>query len=187
MKKLLKLALVGGGLIAATPATAHTGHELTALTGFLHPFLGIDHLLAMFGVGILAADRRDGIAWTLPTAFVAALVIGLLSGVAGLTLAAAEPGILASLIVFGLLIAAGSNLALPLILAVTAAFGFLHGTAHGVEAIGASVVYLAAFAAGSAALHAAGWTFGRSVRTSLIGRYAPGLVLGATGVALLAG
>ena len=35
-------------LVAAGPALAHPGHEAS---GFLHPFTGLDHLLAMVGVG----------------------------------------------------------------------------------------------------------------------------------------
>ena len=38
-------------LAAAQPALAHPGHEAS---GFLHPFTGIDHLLAMVGVGLWA-------------------------------------------------------------------------------------------------------------------------------------
>ena len=36
----------------AGPALAHPGHEAS---GFLHPFTGMDHLLAMVGVGMWAA------------------------------------------------------------------------------------------------------------------------------------
>ena len=39
-------------LAAASPALAHPGHEAS---GFLHPFTGLDHLLAMVGVGLWAA------------------------------------------------------------------------------------------------------------------------------------
>ena len=184
MKTLVKTVLAGSGILAALPALAHTGHELTTVAGLLHPFHGSDHLLAMTGVGILAASRSDGTAWTLPVAFVAALVIGVFSGLAGLTLTVAEPGILASLIVFGLLIATGSRLVLPVILGITAVFGFAHGAAHGVEAAGASFAYVAAFAGTSAALHGTGWVFGRVIRLSLAGRCVSGLAISATGVAL---
>ena len=39
-------------LAAAGPALAHPGHEAS---GFLHPFTGLDHMLAMVGVGLWAA------------------------------------------------------------------------------------------------------------------------------------
>jgi urease accessory protein len=39
-------------LALAGPVSAHPGHEAS---GFLHPFTGIDHLLAMVGVGMWAA------------------------------------------------------------------------------------------------------------------------------------
>ena len=39
-------------LALAGPVSAHPGHEVS---GFIHPFTGIDHLLAMVGVGMWAA------------------------------------------------------------------------------------------------------------------------------------
>ena len=42
----------------AASAWAHPGHDGGA--GFLHPFSGIDHLLAMIGVGMWAwLDRKS--------------------------------------------------------------------------------------------------------------------------------
>ena len=39
----------------ASPVLAHSGHEAS---GFAHPFTGLDHLLAMIGVGVWASIRR---------------------------------------------------------------------------------------------------------------------------------
>ncbi|QDG78710.1 HupE/UreJ family protein [Labrenzia sp. PHM005] len=186
MKILTKTAiLVGAVTLAAGPAMAHTGSQLTVAGGLLHPVLGLDHLLALIGVGILAAQQRPlQTSWTLPAAFLAAVAAGSLAGFAGLTTSIAEPGTLVSLVVFGLLIAAGRGIGLPLTLGVTALFGLAHGTAHGMEAAGASAVYLTAFLASCAALHGLGYALGRKLEAVSHGRLAAGLAVGAGGLAL---
>ncbi|WP_420411537.1 HupE/UreJ family protein [Roseibium sp.] len=185
MKILTKTAiLVGAATLAAGPAMAHTGSQLTALGGLLHPIAGVDHLLALVGVGILAAQRPLQTSWTLPAAFLAAVAAGSLAGFAGLTTSIAEPGTLVSLVVFGLLIAAGRGIGLPLTLGVTALFGLAHGTAHGMEAAGASAVYLTAFLASCAALHGLGYALGRKLEAVSHGRLAAGLAVGAGGLAM---
>jgi urease accessory protein len=44
-------------LAAAGPAMAYPGH---GGSGFLHPFTGPDHLLAMIGVGLAAGGAQAG-------------------------------------------------------------------------------------------------------------------------------
>jgi urease accessory protein len=157
---------------------------LSVSAGLLHPVTGIDHLLAMIGVGVLAAQRSPGDAWKLPAAFVAALATGTFTGLSGLAVFNAEPGVLASLFVFGALIAAGTRVGLSTGLSVVVLFGLFHGLAHGVEAVGATAVYLAAFLAASAGLHGFGFALGRKVEVLTHGRLATGLALGAGGLAL---
>ena len=185
MKILTKTAILAGAVtLAAAPATAHTGSQLTVAGGLLHPVMGLDHLLALIGVGILAAQRPRQTSWTLPAAFLAAVAAGSLAGFAGLTTSIAEPGTLVSLVVFGLLIAAGSRIGLPVTLGATAIFGLAHGTAHGMEAAGASAFYLTAFLASCAALHGIGYALGRKLEAVSHGRLAAGLAVGAGGLAL---
>ena len=47
-----------------------------AVEGFLHPLLGLDHLLAMLTVGLLSAQLGGRAIWTVPTAFVSVMAIG---------------------------------------------------------------------------------------------------------------
>jgi urease accessory protein len=78
--RLLTLAVAG--LLAATPAVAHhpTGGQVptTVVQGFLsglgHPLIGLDHLAALLGVGLLAARFARGLA--LPFVWVAAMASG---------------------------------------------------------------------------------------------------------------
>src|SRR5262245_2018107 len=91
----LLLLAVGG------PALAHPGHEAS---GFLHPFTGIDHLLAMVGVGMwaaLLAVRKPAAAVLVPGAFLAMMAIGAAAGFAGIKLPLVEAAILGSVFVIG--------------------------------------------------------------------------------------
>src|SRR3989338_9868752 len=71
-------------LLLATSSTAfaHTGHNITGLAaGLMHPFSGLDHLLAMVAVGLWAAQgntkKRGGRkVWLPPATFMAMLAAG---------------------------------------------------------------------------------------------------------------
>ncbi len=67
------------GTLAAPAAFAHTfgAHGFGFAEGFLHPFLGIDHLLAMLAVGLWAAQLGGAALWRVPVAFVAFMAASL--------------------------------------------------------------------------------------------------------------
>lgn len=146
--------------LAPAAAFAHPGHgEHGLLSGFTHPLLGWDHLLAMVAVGMLAVLGREQKAWQLPLAFVAAMVAGALLGIGGVGMAGVETGILASLVVLGGMLAAGVTGFTGMALMLCALFGLFHGNAHGLElpANSSALGYFAGFVAATALLHAAGW------------------------------
>ena len=68
-------------LVTATPAFAHAGHGIAS--GFLHPFLGWDHLIAMLAVGAWGATLGARAIWAVPAAFVSAMIVGGAFGMAG--------------------------------------------------------------------------------------------------------
>ena len=46
---------------ASSAAFAHPGHDVSGLAaGLMHPFSGLDHLLAMVAVGLCAGGRPSG-------------------------------------------------------------------------------------------------------------------------------
>ena len=64
MKRIALIAILT--LLSGTPALAHAGHGVTS--GFLHPFLGWDHLLAMLAVGAWGArGDHSRSSWHPPT------------------------------------------------------------------------------------------------------------------------
>lgn len=143
---------------ASGAAMAHGGHGGNGfMAGFAHPFSGLDHMLAMVAVGLLAS-RQKGIArFALPAGFVLSMIGGALAGAAGWVLPTQEAAIATSLLVFGLMIAFVVRAPLPLAMAVVSLFAVFHGGAHFVEMGHADLItYVIGFALATVALHGAG-------------------------------
>lgn len=174
----------------AAPALAHTGLPAAgALDGAIHPLSGLDHLLAMVAVGVVAATIRDRrVAWLTPFGFVAGMIAGGLAGFAGATVPGLEIAIAASVVCLGLYVtmsSGGAGMWLPL---AAIALGALHGQAHGAELPtgAAPVAYMAGFVAATAALHLAGTGVGVALDRLPRARRVAGLAVSATGVLLVA-
>jgi urease accessory protein len=154
--------LLAGALLALpTQALAHAGHDHVAgfWAGLAHPVGGADHLLAMIGVGVLAGLIGGASRWRLPAAFVAAMTVGALAGLAGIGVGGpVEHAIAASVLVIGLAIAAFRRVAPAAGAALVAACALVHGIAHGAElpAGAGALAYVAGFVSGTAALHLVG-------------------------------
>lgn len=155
MRRLLPIAVA---LLAPLPALAHPGgdHVHGFATGFLHPLTGVDHLVAMVAIGLWAGLLGGRLAWLLPVGFLGGMAAGGGLGLAGVGLPGVEAGILASLVVLGALIGAAGRLPAAFALPMVAAFGLLHGHAHGTEAVGGAFGYEAGFLIATALLHGAG-------------------------------
>lgn len=172
-------------MMLSDAAVAHTGHGTSGLSaGLSHPIFGLDHMLAMVAVGIWAAMQPASRAWQGPVVFVAMLAVGAGLGLGGIGLAFVEPGILASVILFGAMIISGQYLPAGVGLALIGGFALLHGHAHGTEAVGAVASYMAGFMISSALLHLSGYAFGRTVALLRYGLPVTGFALVAAGIAL---
>jgi len=143
-------------------AMAHPGHDVAGFwAGALHPWSGLDHLLAMIAVGIWATqcaangDRKQR--WQLPLAFVGMMLVGAVIGAGQQIMSVMEQGIAASVLVLGVLIARSVSLPAWLGMTMVASFAFMHGYAHGAEATGAvAVAYLAGMSCSTLVLHLGG-------------------------------
>jgi len=151
---IVALALTAG----SGAAMAHSGHGGTGfLSGLFHPFSGLDHMLAMIAVGLLASRQKGMARLALPAGFVLSMIAGALVGAAGWVLPAQETAIATSLLVFGLMIAFVVRAPLALAMAVVCLFAVFHGGAHFAEMGHASLVtYVTGFAIATVALHGAG-------------------------------
>jgi urease accessory protein len=151
MKTILFFVL----LATSSAAFAHPGDHAGGLAhGFAHPFLGVDHLLAMVIVGIWAVRGATRI-WLLPALFVTFMAIGAALG--GLPLPFVEPMILLSILVFGLGTVLAKRLPLWLGGALVALFALFHGHAHFAEIPDTSTAgFFAGMLLATALLHAVG-------------------------------
>ncbi len=190
---MIRLTAAAASILLATPALAHTGLDLqhSFAGGFAHPFLGLDHLLAMVAVGLWAGlvGGRTVFAW--PLSFVAMMAAGAGLGLAGVSLPGVETLIALSVAALGLAVAMQVPLPLLAGAAVCGLFALAHGFAHGAELPeGASALgYGAGFMLATAALHGAGVGLGFAL-SRLDRLWLPGLTGGAvaaTGVVLLVG
>ena len=178
-------------LLGIAPAAwAHPGHLVGAGfgAGLLHPFTGLDHLLAMTAVGLWAAQRGGRSLYLIPASFVLMMAAGAVAGAVGLPLPLVQPGILGSVLVFGLLIALDSRLPTAAGMAIVGAFAIFHGYAHAVEmpAHASLAIFGSGMIAGTLALHAIGIGLGRaSERFPATALRALGAGIAAAGLGLL--
>ncbi len=191
-RQILRTAAFSAVMVPAA-AYAHTGMHPTGgfSAGLTHPFLGLDHVLAMVLVGAWAGMQRRAAMLALPAAFLALMAVGAGAGLAGVTLPAVELGIGLSVVVLGALAAANVQLLPALGAAVVGVFALAHGHAHGAEVpAGASALtYGAGFLLGTAALHAIGIGVSRMARKPALQHAvrAGAGVAGLAGVAILLG
>jgi urease accessory protein len=146
-------------------AFAHVGFGSTQglAAGLVHPVSGLDHLCAMLGVGIWAAQRGGKAIWLLPLAFLAVMVIGGILGAAAITLPFADRGVVLSVLILGILITAAVRMPLVLSALIVGVFALFHGHVHGAEMplTASGLTYGIGFITASAFLLFAGVLFGR--------------------------
>lgn len=180
------VALAGMSLLAGT-ASAHTGDHAAAAGfagGLAHPFIGLDHLLAMIAVGLWAAQQGGRALWAVPAAFVGTMALGGTLAWSGIALPQAEAAIALSVLVLGVLVATRRRWAATAGAALAAGFALFHGYVHGLEMpLAASPApYAAGLMLATACLH------GLGIAGSLAGRRAvrvAGVGIAAAGVALV--
>lgn len=161
MSRKLLTACLTTGIVAgfANSALAHPGHLGHSFAdGAAHPLNGWDHLLAMVAVGLLAAQLGGRAIWLLPVTFMSAMLGGGLLAAIGMPLPGVEYGIVASVLVFGALVALRRVMPLVAAVSVVALLAMFHGHAHAAEmtAEGTFGMYAAGFLLSTALLHAAG-------------------------------
>ena len=192
--KLLRLSALVILLLSPTLALAHPLHFSATdfQAGFLHPFGGADHLLAMLAVGLLgvlgsAQSERARVSsfGVLPAAFVAAALAGMLLGRQSELVSVVEPLAAASVLMLGLLIAWRVRFPAAAI-ALVAVFGLVHGMAHGAESAAQGVTGFAmGFVLASLVLHGVGMFAGLRLQACLPRARLAGVPLVIAGTVLL--
>jgi urease accessory protein len=171
-------------LLSPSAVYAHTGLGDTSglWNGLTHPLTGLDHLCAMIGVGLWAAQRGGKAIWLVPLAFVGVMALGGLLGTMAIAIPFVEPGIVASVLILGILIAAAVRLPLLLSVFIVGTFALFHGHAHGAEMLHtySAMAYGIGFLVTTALLHFCGIALGLVARQSgtvWLVRYAGALIM----------
>lgn len=175
---------VAAAFLAGTPAVAHAHVGVGSSDGFAHPLSGLDHLCVMIGVGLWAAQCGGRALWVIPSAFLLVMSIGGLLGMSGWHLPFVESGIIASMLILGLLLVAAIRFPLVASACLGGLFALFHGHAHGTEmpSAAAGLAYGLGFLSATALLHACGIGLGLMTRRAdadWLARYA--------GVAMIVG
>jgi urease accessory protein len=165
---LLRVAFAALFCLAARPAFAHIGSGFGGgfFSGFSHPLLGPDHLLAMVSVGIWGAELGAPAIWVLPITFPLIMAIGGAAGIIGMPLPGTEIIIALSVIVLGGMVAMAARLNLVLALVIVGIFAFAHGHAHGAEmpASADALAFSVGFVIATGMLHALGIAIGLLIK-----------------------
>ena len=158
--RLLKIL----ALFLLSTSFAHA-HSAFSANGFVHPFQGIDHIVAMLAVGFWAAQLRGVALWVLPLIFVCVMALGGLLGASGFTLNYAEIIILSSGFVLSILAVKNVQFDLKVSALIVGFFALFHGFAHGTEIVYSAdlVSYSLGFIAATSLLHIVGILFARVV------------------------
>jgi urease accessory protein len=159
---------IAAALLALVPtvAFAHPGHEgVSPISGFMHPLGGVDHIMAMVAVGLLAARLGGRALWLVPASFVAAMAVAGVAAMAGMGLPYVEAGITVSVVVLGAVVAFGVAMPVAFAMGLVAFFAVFHGYAHGVEMPAAisGLAYGVGFIAATTTLHGIGLGLGLAI------------------------
>ena len=191
--RLAGRSLIFAFLLAPHAALAHSGADPTGsfISGFTHPVLGLDHVVAMVAVGLWGAFLGPPAIWLLPVVFPLLMTLGAMLGNFGVPVPAVEVGIAASAVVLGLLILVKARWPLWGASAIVGVFAIFHGHAHGTELPGAAspALYATGFVVATGLLHLAGIGFGMLIRVphGVYVLLAGGGVVSLIGVAFLFG
>ncbi|HEY5768874.1 MAG TPA: HupE/UreJ family protein [Terrimicrobium sp.] len=162
------LVLLLATLVAPSLAHAHVGVSETSgfLHGMGHPLSGVDHICAMIAVGLWAAQLGGRSVWAIPSTLIMVMALGGILGMMGLNVPFVETGIVASVLILGVLIAASVRLPLAAGMAIVGLFAIFHGQAHGAgmpeTALGTA--YAAGFLMATALLSASGIGLGMAIQ-----------------------
>jgi len=187
------LAMAAIIIAYASAASAHEGVGITGgfSSGFMHPILGWDHVIAMVAVGLWGAFLGSPAIWVLPVVFPLVMAFGGALGVMGIPIPAVETGIAASAVVLGAMVAFAVRPPIWVAAVIVGAFAIFHGHAHGTELPSAAnpLAYSLGFVIATGLLHLCGIAFGLVVRwpAGKIAVQAGGGIIALAGVGFLTG
>jgi urease accessory protein len=158
------LLVIASVLFWTRLAEAHPqpGQAAGFTTGFLHPWSGVDHLLAMIAVGIWGAQLGAPAIWILPVTFPMVMAVGGFLGLVGINLPRVEFGVALSALLLGVAVCAQARPNLVFAMILVGCFGLYHGHAHSTELPPgqSGLLYSLGFVIATGSLHAIGISLG---------------------------
>jgi len=159
-------------MMAPAVAMAHVGQgDISGgfVSGFMHPIMGPDHVVAMVAVGLWGAQLGAPAIWVLPVTFPLVMAFGGVLGVLGVPIPAIEIGIALSAIVLGAMVAFSARPPLWVAMALVGIFAIFHGYAHGAELPESAnaIAFSIGFVVATGSLHALGILIGTVNRWKL--------------------
>ncbi len=153
---LLSILLVINLLIRSKPALAHhpMGGKIPSnfvegfLSGLGHPVIGIDHLVFVIAIGLLAVTFKKKLGIVIPLVFTIATTMGTGIHLLSVNLPIPEIIISASIAIVGIFLAKKNQSNLGLLAALGAIAGIFHGYAYGEAIVGAETTALNAYLLG---------------------------------------
>ncbi|MGZ5049800.1 MAG: HupE/UreJ family protein [Methylobacter sp.] len=143
---------------------AHTGvhAEHSLMSGLLHPLTGIDHLLVLLAVGLIAGKQGGKALLAFPAVFFALMAAGASLSMSGVQIPFVESLIALSVVAFGLLSGIGQAQRSQMLFLAASFFAVFHGYAHAAEipADAGAAMYFSALMLMSAAICAGGCVVG---------------------------
>ena len=153
---------VGALVVLMAPSLAHAhvgvGDASGFFSGLAHPVIGLDHLCAMLAVGLWAAQRGGRAIWLVPVVFLAVMAVGGMLGMMAVAIPYVETGVVASILILGVMVAAAVRLPLAASVLIVGLLALVHGHAHGSEmpATASGVLYGLGFMATTAVIQMCG-------------------------------
>jgi urease accessory protein len=122
--------LLAALLFAPALAQAHHAEfmrDKPLLQGISMPIHGLDHMFVTIAVGLIAAQIGGRALWAAPAVFTLAVLGGGIANLCGVPIPFVEQGILASVAIFGALLAWRTHVSVALTLLIIGLFAALHG------------------------------------------------------------
>ncbi len=142
-------------LLIPSPALAHhaSGGKLPSgfasgfISGLAHPVIGIDHLVFVIAIGLLAA-LSSKLGMVIPLTFILATAMGTGIHLQSVNLPIPELIISASVLIVGIFLARENKTNLALLIIIVAIAGIFHGYAYGESIVGARADAVGAYLLG---------------------------------------
>lgn len=131
----IKNWLIAALCLVSPSLYAHTGGHIehSLISGLLHPLTGIDHLLVLMAVGLIAAKQGGKAVFAFPAVFLALMAAGALLNAVAVQIPFVESLIALSLVVFGLLVIINQKQRSKILFLGVSFFAVFHGYAHAAE------------------------------------------------------